>query len=61
MIVKTWSEIFAAFEIRHNHLNSKLQLERDKLVNELSSAPEIVVAIEGNTAAQPEQVIVPTH
>lgn len=59
VIVRTWSEIFATFEIRHNHLNAKLQLEREQLVNDLGSAPEVIVSIANNTAAEPEQVNIP--
>lgn len=38
-----WSEVFAEFELRHNFLNQKLELERDRLiVNEHLSADDIV-------------------
>lgn len=59
VFVKTWSEIFAEFEIRHNHLNAKLQLEREKLVNDLESASEVILSIEENTAVEPGEVALP--
>ncbi len=40
--VKTWSEIFADFEIRHNHLYTKLNLERSRLYQEYTSAGDII-------------------
>jgi hypothetical protein len=57
--VKTWSEILAEFELRHNFLNERLCLERDKLVPTYSSANEIILQVEGNTAIQPGQIILP--
>jgi hypothetical protein len=51
--VKTWSEIFADFELRHKFLNEKLELERDKLIDSELSADEIINNIRNNTAAQP--------
>lgn len=58
VFVKKWSEIFADFEIRHKHLDSRLKLERDFLTNKLNNADEIVVDIANNNASQPEQVAV---
>lgn len=54
---KTWSEIFAEFEIKHNHLNSNLKLEKENLFNELNSANEIINAIKVNSAVQPKEVL----
>ena len=51
--VKTWSEIFADFELRHEFLNEKLELERDKLTSSELNADEIISNIRNNTAAQP--------
>jgi hypothetical protein len=34
---KTWSEIFADFEIKHKFLDDKLKLEREQLTNELKT------------------------
>ena len=41
--VKTWSEIFTEFELRHNFINERLELEKNKfLVDEHLSASDIV-------------------
>jgi len=40
--VKTWSEIFAEFELRHDYLNKKLALKRDKLFTEAQNSKEIL-------------------
>jgi hypothetical protein len=56
--VKKWSEIFADFEIRHRHIDSKLKLERERLTNEMTSADEIVVNLQDNLATQPQQVYI---
>jgi hypothetical protein len=41
--VRTWSEIFTEFELRHNFLNERLELEKNKfLVDEHLSASDIV-------------------
>lgn len=50
--VRTWSEIFADFELRHKFLNEKLELERDKLVSSELSADEIISKIGNNTASR---------
>jgi hypothetical protein len=50
--VRTWSEIFADFELRHKFLNEKLELERDKLINSELSADEIISRIGNNIASQ---------
>ncbi len=51
--VKTWSEVFADFELRHKFLLDKLKLERSKLVDDYSSADNILVKQSANTAAMP--------
>ena len=38
--VKTWSGIFDEFEIAHEFLNQKLELDKDKLIGKLASAEE---------------------
>ena len=53
--VKTWSEIFNEFELRHSWLNKKLELERERLVNDETSADEIVKNQDENTAIQPAE------
>lgn len=44
IIVKKWSEILTDFEIRHKFLQEQLKLSKDKLIQEFSSAGEIVDA-----------------
>lgn len=56
--VKTWSEIFAEFEMKHKYLNEKLQLERVKLLNSNFTANEIIDNLEFNSAIQPEEIVV---
>lgn len=53
---KRWSEIFTEFEIKHNALNEKLRLERDKLTEELNTADEAVEKAKNNTAVQPDEI-----
>jgi len=41
--VKTWSEVFTEFELRHNFINERLEVEKHKLiVDEHLSASDIV-------------------
>ena len=56
--VKKWSEIFAEFELRHEFLDQKLQLEREKLISSATSADELICSNENNSAIQPGQVVV---
>jgi len=56
ILAKTWSEIFAEFEIKHKYLNDKLILERSQLTNELTSAKEVVEAVKDNSAIQPTEI-----
>lgn len=57
--VKTWSEIFAEFEIKHNFLNEKLKLERKGLMLNNNSADDILEdAKNNNTAIQPKEIMV---
>jgi hypothetical protein len=53
---KTWSEIFADFEIKHNYLNEKLKLERESLSSNIISANEIVESTQNNSAIQPKEI-----
>lgn len=55
---KTWSEIFAEFEIKHNYLNEKLKLEREQLTIQINNAQEAVAAAQENLAVQPKEIIV---
>lgn len=54
--VKTWSEVFNEFEIKHKFLNEKLQLEREKLNSTYSNADEILEDSNSNLAIQPKEV-----
>lgn len=54
---KTWSEIFTDFEIKHSYLNEQLSLEREKLVNELQTANEVIESAGNNLAVQPEEIV----
>lgn len=57
--VKTWSEIFNEFEIKHRFLNEKLKIDRENLIIYKNSADEILEdAINNNTAVQPEEILV---
>lgn len=56
--VKKWSEIFSEFELKHNFLNEKLELERIKLISEQSSADEIINSIDTNSAIQPPEIAI---
>ena len=52
-----WSEIFNEFELRHDFLNEKLQLERNRLTEEHESADEIVQKV--RTSDAPPEVTIP--
>ncbi|RJP49361.1 MAG: ATP-binding protein [Anaerolineaceae bacterium] len=54
--VKTWSEIFTDFELRHNFLLEKLEFERKRLMADQKSADDLIADIEFNSAKMPEQV-----
>lgn len=54
--VKTWSEVFSDFEVRYNHLNQKLNMQRDKLQSEAQTADEIVLAQRNNSAVAPPEM-----
>jgi hypothetical protein len=56
---KKWSEIFADFEIKHKHLDEKLKLEKELLINDLTTASEIVKSVQVNSAVQPREVVIP--
>ncbi|MDL2318441.1 ATP-binding protein, partial [Eubacteriales bacterium OttesenSCG-928-A19] len=53
IFVKTWSEVFAEFEMRHDHLNKKLELNRAAMISTATSANEIIAQQQKNTAAAP--------
>lgn len=57
--VRTWSDIFTDFELRHNFLYEKLEMERHNLVNEEQSADEIIQNLRENTAANLSEIAIP--
>jgi hypothetical protein len=59
IFVKTWSEVFNEFEIRHNFINEKLQLERERIAVE--SAEEVVDESRTSSAAQNPFVVPSAH
>jgi hypothetical protein len=58
VFIKTWSEVFADFEIKHKFLDEKLKLERSHLLNELKTADETLQSAEANTAVQPKELTI---
>jgi Histidine kinase-, DNA gyrase B-, and HSP90-like ATPase len=59
MYVKTWSEVFAEFELRHDFLLDKLKLEREKLSSESNNADEIVKNLATNSAVSLAEMTMP--
>lgn len=55
--VKTWSEIFNEFEIKHKYLNEKLQLERKMLNKEYEDANEVLADSINSSAIQVKEVV----
>ncbi|MFQ6600632.1 ATP-binding protein [Flavobacterium sp. C3NV] len=53
---KTWSEIFADFEIKYNYLNEKLKLERELLVAQINSADQAIKTAQENSAIQLKEI-----
>lgn len=52
--VKKWSEIFSDFEIKHNFLQEKLQLQKEKLLEKgkYDKADNIIEEINSNSATK---------
>jgi hypothetical protein len=53
---KTWSEIFADFEIKYNYLNEKLKLEREFLTSQINTANEALETVQNNSAIQLKEI-----
>jgi hypothetical protein len=53
---KTWSEIFADFEIKYNHLNEKLKLDREYLTTQVNSPEKAIEIVQGNSAVQSKEI-----
>ena len=56
--VKTWSEVFAEFQVRYDYLLKKLSLDRQKLQQSYQSADEVIDAQKESTARMPEEITV---
>jgi len=54
--VKTWSEVFTEFELRHDFLDEKLKLEREKLIETSKNADEILEKSKNSSAIAPEEM-----
>lgn len=54
--VKTWSEVFAEFQIRYNYLLEKLSFRKEKFQQNYKNADEIINIQQKNTAKMPEEV-----
>ena len=54
LYVKKWSEIFSDFEIKHNFLQEKLQLQKEKLLEKgkYDKADNIIEEINSNSATK---------
>lgn len=61
IFVKTWSEIFTDFEIKHKFLLDKLNTDRAKIQTNASSTDEILQSAAENLAVQPEQFKMPLN
>ncbi|MEA5480456.1 hypothetical protein VB774_22715 [Pseudanabaena galeata UHCC 0370] len=56
--VKRWSEIFNEFELRHNFLRERLELERHNLiVEDIKTADEIVEKASRLTSSQADPIV----
>jgi hypothetical protein len=55
IFAKTWSEVFADFEIRHAHLDNMLKLEREKLFNKEVTAIDTVASTKDMDRILPEK------
>ena len=53
---KTWSEIFADFEIKYSHLNEKLKLEREYLTMQVNSPEKAIETVQANSAVQLKEI-----
>lgn len=57
--MKTWSEIFTEFELNHDFLLDKLQIEQKKLIDSRGKTKEeIIAAQENNSARAAEEIVV---
>lgn len=57
--VKTWSEIFTEFELNHDFLLDKLQIEQKKILESRGNTKEEIIAAQvNNSAAAPEELAI---
>ncbi len=56
--VKTWSEVFAEFQVRYDYLLKKLSLDRQKLQQSYQSADEVIDAQKDSTARMQGEITV---
>lgn len=57
--VKTWSEIFTEFEVNHDFLLDKLQIEQKKIIDSRGKTKEeIIAAQENNSARAAEELVI---
>ena len=61
IFARKWSEVFAEFEIKHKHLNDKLILERERLLNKQNTAESTIEEVAENTAVQPKEIVLPNE
>lgn len=58
--VKTWSEIFDEFEVRHSFLQKQLELRRRELASVATDPADLVAGQEYNTAMSPPEFTLPS-
>lgn len=56
--VKTWSEIFTEFELNHDFLLDKLQIEQKKIIDSRGKTKEEIVATQENNSARAAEELV---
>lgn len=56
--VKTWSEIFTEFELNHDFLLDKLQIEQKKIIDSRGKTKEEILAAQEHNSAKAEEELV---
>jgi hypothetical protein len=59
ILVMTWSEVFANFELRHKFLYDKLLIARDNLSSRVQNPTDLIDRQANNTAIQPPEIRIP--
>jgi hypothetical protein len=57
--IKKWSEIFIDVDLRLKWLNSKLQVEREKLSLQSDNIEDTIAILQSNSAIQPQKIQLP--